>query len=197
MEKDVNKKAENAENEFEDVQFEKQSEEKKDNSKSMKDKKKNKKDDKLEEELAESKLKIEELNDKYLRLFSDFDNFRKRKSTEILEIRKTAAEDLILSLLNIIDDFERAIANLPTGHEKDAFDEGITLIYNKLLNTLKQQGLEEIQALNAEFDTDFHEAITNIPAENESMKNKVYDVIQKGYTLNGKVIRFSKVVVAS
>jgi molecular chaperone GrpE len=100
-------------------------------------------------------------------------------------------------MLNIIDDFERAIANLPTGHEKDAFDEGIALIYNKLLNTLKQQGLEEIQALNAEFDTDFHEAITNIPAANESMKNKVYDVTQKGYTLNGKVIRFAKVVVAS
>lgn len=197
MEKDLKENVENGENEFEDVQFENHSEEKKDNNKNVKDKKKNKKDDKLEEELAESKVKIEELNDKYLRLFSDFDNFRKRKSTEILEIRKTAAEDLILSMLNIIDDFERAIANLPVGHEKDAFDEGITLIYNKLLNTLKQQGLEEIQALNAEFDTDFHEAITNIPAANESMKNKVYDVTQKGYTLNGKVIRFAKVVVAS
>jgi molecular chaperone GrpE len=197
MEKDLKENVENGENEFEDVQFENHSEEKKDNNKNVKDKKKNKKDDKLEEDLAESKVKIEELNDKYLRLFSDFDNFRKRKSTEILEIRKTAAEDLILSMLNIIDDFERAIANLPTGHEKDAFDEGIALIYNKLLNTLKQQGLEEIQALNAEFDTDFHEAITNIPAANESMKNKVYDVTQKGYTLNGKVIRFAKVVVAS
>jgi molecular chaperone GrpE len=163
----------------------------------VKDKKKVKKEAKLDEELLECKQKVEDINDKYLRLFSDFDNFRKRKSTEILEIRKTAAEDLILSLLSIVDDFERAFDHLPADNEKDAFQEGIMLIYNKLLSSLKQQGLEEIQAQNLPFNTDYHEAITNIPVEDENMKGKVFDVTQKGYTLNGKVIRFSKVVVGS
>ena len=197
MQEESKEKAEKAANEFEDVQFENQ--QNKDNTlkKNVKDKKKHKKEDKFEQELIESKQKIDELNDKYLRLFSDFDNFRKRKSTEILEIRKTAAEDLILGLLNVVDDFERAIANLPAGEEKNPFSEGISLIYNKLLNILKQQGLEEIKAMKADFDTDYHEAITNIPVDDETMKNKVFDVTQKGYTLIGKVIRFAKVVVAS
>ncbi len=197
MQEESKEKTEKAVNEFEDVQFENQTIEDNNLKKNVKDKKKQKKEDKSEQALIESRLKIEELNDKYLRLFSDFDNFRKRKSTEILEIRKTAAEDLILGLLNVVDDFERAIANLPANEEKNPFSEGISLIYNKLLNILKQQGLEEINAMKADFDTDFHEAITNIPVEDESMKNKVFDVTQKGYTLNGKVIRFAKVVVAS
>ncbi|NOU46872.1 MAG: nucleotide exchange factor GrpE [Bacteroidales bacterium] len=183
-------------NDFEDVHFEDDNSTEKDNTIHVKEKKKAKKEAILEEELLACKQNVEEANDKYLRLFSDFDNFRKRKLTEIIEIRKTAAEDLILSLLTIVDDFERAIDHLPTS-ERDAFQEGIILIYNKLLGSLKQQGLEEIQAKDQPFDTDFHEAITNIPVEDENMKGKVFDVTQKGYTLNGKVIRFSKVVVGS
>lgn len=183
-------------NDYEDVHFEDDNSTEKDNTIPVKEKKKVKKEAILEEELLACKQNVEEANDKYLRLFSDFDNFRKRKLIEIIEIRKTAAEDLILSLLTIVDDFERAIDHLPAT-EKDAFQEGIILIYNKLLGSLKQQGLEEIQAKDQPFDTDFHEAITNIPVEDENMKGKVFDVTQKGYTLNGKVIRFSKVVVGS
>lgn len=188
---------ENEKDEFEDVHFEDDTQKENGNPTNVKEKKKVKKEAKLEEELLECKKNIEDINDKYLRLFSDFDNFRKRKSTEILEIRKTAAEDLVINLLTIVDDFERAMDHFPSGTEADAFREGITLIYNKLLNTLKQRGLEEIDALKQDFNTDFHEAITNIPVEDEAMKNKVYDVVQKGYTLNGKVIRFAKVVVGS
>lgn len=197
MQENDNISTENDKNDFEDVHFENDNHRETENSKSVKDKKKVKKETAIEEELLECKQKVEEINDKYLRLFSDFDNFRKRKSMEIIEIRKTAAEDLILSLLTTVDDFERAIDNLPPNEEKDAFEIGIMLIYNKMLGSLKQQGLEEIQAKNLPFNTDFHEAITNIPVEDEEMKGKVFDVTQKGYTLNGKVIRFSKVVVGS
>jgi molecular chaperone GrpE len=197
MQEEENISTENDKNDFEDVHFEDDNHKETEKSKSVKDKKKVKKESVIEEELIECKQKVEEINDKYLRLFSDFDNFRKRKSMEILEIRKTAAEDLILSLLTTVDDFERAINNLPPNEEKDAFEVGIMLIYNKLISSLKQQGLEEIQANNLPFNTDFHEAITNVLVEDEEMKGKVFDVTQKGYTLNGKVIRFSKVVVGS
>jgi len=188
---------ENEKNDFEDVHFEDDNHTEPDHNKSVKDKKKGKKESKIEEELIECQQKVEDINDKYLRLFSDFDNFRKRKSSEIMEIRKTAAEDLILSLLSIVDDFERAIDHFPENAENDAIYEGIIHIYNKLLSSLKQQGLEEIESHNQPFNTDFHEAITSISVEDESMKGKVFDVTQKGYTLHGKVIRFAKVVVGS
>ncbi|MCK9452600.1 MAG: nucleotide exchange factor GrpE [Bacteroidales bacterium] len=157
------------------------------------------KDRKKHEEDTVSKEAHDALNDKYLRLFSEFDNFRKRTLKEKIELSKTASEEVITALLPVLDDFERAIValeNIDQGGIKETL-EGILLIFNKLLKTLQQKGLQEVEALNQTFDTDFHEAITNIPASKPELKGKVVDVVQKGYQLNGKVIRFAKVVVAN
>ncbi|MFH1159553.1 MAG: nucleotide exchange factor GrpE [bacterium] len=140
--------------------------------------------------------KIAELNDKYLRLFSEFDNYRKRTLKEKIELSKTASADVITSLLPVLDDFERAIKAYASSAESDVpIDEGIILIYNKFLNILTQKGLEQMKTIGEPFDTDFHEAITNIPAPTPDMKGKVMDEVEKGYLLNGKVIRYAKVVV--
>ncbi|HOI87603.1 MAG TPA: nucleotide exchange factor GrpE [Lentimicrobium sp.] len=141
--------------------------------------------------------KIEELNDKYLRLYSEFDNYRKRVIKEKIELSKTASEDVITGMLTILDDFERAINAFGAAGETDPVKEGVVLIYNKFRNILTQKGLAETDSLGKDFDTDFHEAIANIPAPSEDLKNKIVDVTQKGYTLNGKVIRYAKVVVGS
>jgi molecular chaperone GrpE len=141
--------------------------------------------------------RYDELNDKYLRLYSDFDNYRRRTLKEIGDIRKNASEDLIVRLLPVLDDFERAIKAFGPGESGDAVKEGVILIYNKFMTILVGQGLEQMKTVGEEFNTDFHEAITNIPAPSEDMKNKVIDEIEKGYLLNGKVIRFAKVVVGS
>ena len=149
-----------------------------------------------EKALEEEKAKYAELNDKYLRLFSEFDNFRKRTAKEKLDLTVTASENVIKDILPVLDDFERALQNMEkNGTEADM--QGVTLIYNKLKDTLKKKGLEEIEAMDAEFNTDEHEALTMIPAPEESKKGKVLDVIQKGYKLNGKVIRFARVVVGN
>lgn len=150
------------------------------------------------EKVALAQAELAEMNDKYLRLYSEFDNYRKRTIREKNELFKTASADIITLLLPVLDDLERAIkAHSAAGESAAALTDGITLIYNKLLNILTQQGLEPIQALGEEFDTDFHEAVTNIPAAEPEMKGQVVDEIQKGYMLNGKVIRFAKVVVGS
>ena len=149
------------------------------------------KNDKQLEELQE---KYDELNDKYLRLFSEFDNYRKRTAKEKIELSKTASESIMVDLLPILDDFERALQTMEN-KETDANYEGVVLIYNKFKRTLEQKGLEEINAKDAVFDTDEHEALTNVPVTDESQKGKVLDVIQKGYKLNGKVIRYARVVV--
>ena len=149
-----------------------------------------------EKALEEAKAKYAELNDKYLRLFSEFDNHRKRTAKEKLDLTVTASENVIKDLLPVLDDFERALQNMEkNGNEADM--QGVSLIYNKLKDTLKKKGLEEIEAMDAEFNTDEHEALTMIPAPEESKKGKVLDVIQKGYKLNGKVIRFARVVVGN
>ena len=149
-----------------------------------------------EKALEEEKVKYAELNDKYLRLFSEFDNFRKRTAKEKLDLTVTASENVIKDILPVLDDFERALQNMEkNGNEADL--QGVTLIYNKLKDTLKKKGLEEIEAMGAEFNTDEHEALTMIPAPEEDKKGKVLDVIQKGYKLNGKVIRFARVVVGN
>ena len=149
-----------------------------------------------EKALEEEKAKYAELNDKYLRLFSEFDNFRKRTAKEKLDLTVTASENVIKDILPVLDDFERALQNMEkNGNEADM--QGVTLIYNKLKDTLKKKGLEEIEAMDAEFNTDEHEALTMIPAPEEDKKGKVLDVIQKGYKLNGKVIRFARVVVGN
>ena len=149
-----------------------------------------------EKALEEEKAKYTELNDKYLRLFSEFDNFRKRTAKEKLDLTVTASENVIKDILPVFDDFERALQNMEkNGNETDM--QGVTLIFNKLKDTLKKKGLEEIEAMGTEFNTDEHEALTMIPAPEEDQKGKVLDVIQKGYKLNGKVIRFARVVVGN
>ena len=146
--------------------------------------------------LEEAKAKHAELNDKYLRLASEFDNFRKRTAKEKLDLTVTASENVIKDILPVLDDFERALQNMEkNGNEADM--QGVTLIFNKLKDTLKKKGLEEIDAMGADFNTDEHEALTMIPAPEEDKKGKVLDVIQKGYKLNGKVIRFARVVVGN
>ena len=149
-----------------------------------------------EKALEEERAKYAELNDKYLRLFSEFDNHRKRTAKEKLDLTATASENVIKDILPVLDDFERALQNMEkNGNEADL--QGVTLIFNKLKDTLKKKGLEEIEAMGVEFNTDEHEALTMIPAPEEDKKGKVLDVIQKGYKLNGKVIRFARVVVGN
>ena len=149
-----------------------------------------------EKALEEEKAKYAELNDKFLRMFSEFDNYRKRTAKEKLDLTATASENVIKDILPVLDDFERALLNMEkNGNEADL--QGVTLIFNKLKDTLKKKGLEEIEAMDAEFNTDEHEALTMIPAPEEDKKGKVLDVIQKGYKLNGKVIRFARVVVGN
>ena len=152
------------------------------------------KKNKSDKQLDELKEKYDELNDKYLRLFSEFDNYRKRTAKEKIELSKTASESIMVDLLPILDDFERALQTMEN-KETDANYEGVLLIYNKFKRTLEQKGLEEINAKDTVFNTDEHEALTNVPVADESQKGKVLDVIQKGYKLNGKVIRYARVVV--
>lgn len=139
--------------------------------------------------------KYDELNDKYLRLFSEFDNYRKRTIKEKAALALTASENVIKDLLPVLDDYERALKAMESSeHQADL--EGIKLIYNKLKSTLAQKGLAEIAPLGAAFNPDEHEAIAQVPTENQDDKGKVLDVTQKGYSLNGKVIRYPKVVVS-
>jgi len=146
------------------------------------------------EDLSE---KLDELNDKYLRLYSDFDNYRRRTLKDIVDIRKNASEDLVVKLLPVLDDFERAIKAFDSTENAQTLKEGIILIFNKFMTILTNQGLEQMKTVGETFNTDFHEAITNIPAPNESLKNKVVDEIEKGYLMNGKVIRYAKVIVGA
>ena len=149
----------------------------------------------VKEEKADNfEEKFNELNDKYLRLYSEYDNYRKRTANEKIELIKTAAESTIIALLPILDDFERALPTMEKSEDKTHY-EGVMLIYNKLKRTLEQKGLEEIKAVGEAFNTDEHEALTQIPAPSDDMKDKVIDVVQKGYKLNGKVIRYARVVV--
>jgi len=149
------------------------------------------------EKLDDLQIKYNELNDKYLRLYSDFDNFRKRKAKEFSEIVLTASKDLVADLLPILDDFERALEAMKDHDADEESIKGTELIYNKLYNLLKQRGLAPMDSMGKEFDTDWHEAITNIPAPSKDLKGKVVDVIQKGYLLNDKIIRYAKVVVGN
>jgi len=153
-----------------------------------------------QEEAKEDDLatKLEELNKKYLLLYSDFENFRKRKAKEQMELVMNASEGLIKELLPVIDDYERALQNMES-QDNEVFaktKEGMELIYNKLIGTLTKKGLKPINAKGEMFDENLHEAIARIPAQNEDEKGKVIDETTKGYYLNDKVIRYSKVVVA-
>ena len=142
--------------------------------------------------------KLAEANDKFLRLFSDFDNFRKRTAREKLEMSKTASSDLIVQLIPVIDDFERALKSMEIQDESVLpIRQGVELIYNKFWQIMERQGVKLIDAVGQPFDTDFHEALTNIPVPDNSMKGKVVEQVEKGYMLGDKVIRFAKVVVGA
>ena len=145
-----------------------------------------------EEELTR---KLTEMQDKYIRLSAEFDNYRKRTLREKIELSKTGGESVIMSILPVVDDFDRAMISMRDTEDCNAVKEGLELINVKLSAFLKQNGVREIEAFHEQFDRDIHEAVTNIPVDDASLKGKVIEVIRKGYTLNEKVIRFPKVVV--
>jgi molecular chaperone GrpE len=145
--------------------------------------------------IAELQAKADDANDKYLRLYSEFDNFRKRTAKERLDLIATAGQDVFKIIIPLLDDFERAIKNNENTEDIEAVKEGFKQIYNKTLSSANSKGLEAIISTGTAFDADLHEAITNIPAPNEDLKGKVVDEIEKAYKLNGKVIRFAKVIV--
>lgn len=153
--------------------------------------------DEKDAKVKELQTKVDELNDKYLRLYSEYDNYRKRTAKERIELIQTAGEDVFKSLLPVVDDFERAIKSNAETTDVKTITDGVTLIYNKFKNTLAQKGLEEMKSQGEAFNTDLHEAITNVPAPSDDLKGKVVDELEKGYTLNGKVIRFAKVVIGA
>jgi molecular chaperone GrpE len=141
------------------------------------------------------KNEVGELKDKYLRLYSEFENFRRRTSKEKLDSLKTANEEVIISLLPVLDDFERAQNAFKELNEKDPLKEGLSLIQNKLFKTLESKGLKPMEAIGTVFNSDLHEAITQAPAPSEDLKGKIIDVLEKGYYLNDKVIRHAKVII--
>ena len=152
-------------------------------------------EEKLAQELEEANKVIEEQKDKYLRLSAEFDNYRKRTMKENAELNLNGAEKTISSILPIVDDFERALKNMETATDVAAVKEGVELIYNKFMSVLGQDGVKVIETKDKPLDTDFHEAIAVIPAPDKSLKGKILDCVQTGYTLNDKVIRHAKVVV--
>lgn len=148
-----------------------------------------------QDELSVVKNELEELKDKHLRLQAEFDNYRRRTLKEKAELISSAGEKVLKDLLPVIDDLDRAMESTATAQDVAAVREGLDLIVNKFQNFLKNNGVSEIEAKEQDFDADKHEAVTKFPAPSEDLKGKVIDVVQKGYMLNGKVMRFAKVVV--
>lgn len=146
-------------------------------------------------EVEELQKKCETLHNDYLRLYADFDNFKKRTLKEKAELIKSAGENIFNNMLPLVDDFERAKSAMENTTDGESIKEGVELIYNKFISFLTQNGVKAIETEAKDFDTDFHEAIAKIPAPTEELKGKVVDCTQKGYTLNDKVIRYAKVVV--
>lgn len=191
------------------TQQKKKQEEKKASKNNVKTEKKAEKEEKEEIKTEEAKKtekvekkeeksdaeKLVEMNDKYLRLAAEYDNYRRRTLKEKMELTKSAGEDILVNILPVMDDFERGLNHMDEAKDLEAVKEGVKLIYNKFKEFLKQRGVKEIEAKEKDFDTDLHEAITKIPAPTEELKGKVVDVVEKGYYLNEKVIRFSKVVI--
>ena len=139
--------------------------------------------------------KLAEMQDKYIRLSAEFDNYRKRTLREKMELSKYAAEDLLKKIIPLMDDFDRALSHMDKATDCVAMKDGIDLIYNKFSDFLKQNGISEIESLNSNFNVDLHEAVAKLPVDEEDKKGKVVDVLQKGYYIQDKVLRFSKVVV--
>lgn len=144
--------------------------------------------EKLKEELADQK-------DKYLRLFAEFDNFKRRNAKERIELIQTAGKEIITSLLEVLDDCDRAEKMIANSEDVKQIKEGIQLVFNKFRNTLQQKGLKTMNSIGEEFNSDIHEAISEVPAPKEEMKGKIIDEVEKGYSLNDKIIRFAKVIV--
>lgn len=153
------------------------------------------------EELAIQTIKLEaelaEMKDKYLRMYSEFDNFKRRTSKERSEVIQTANRELMTALIPVLDDFQRTTKSLETSESVEAIKEGVELVYNKFTRTLEQKGLKPLEAMGTIFDSELHEAVTQIPAPSEDLKGKVVDELEKGYYLNDKIIRYAKVVIGS
>ncbi len=175
---------------------------------SKKDKNKNIEDTQVQEETAET-TQVEEITveeqlqenlakekDKFMRLFAEFENYKRRTAKERVELFSTASESVMVAMLPVLDDFERALSHIEDDKEAEDLRKGVMLIYQKLLTTLEQKGLSEVKIEKGDvFNADFHEAITQIPAPTDDLKGKIIDVIEKGYKLGDKVIRFPKVVI--
>lgn len=140
--------------------------------------------------------KYNELQDSYMRLNAEFDNYRKRTLKEKADLLKTGSERVLIDIISVVDDFERALENISSSEDLNAVKEGVDLIYSKFLGFLGKHGVKEVETVGQSFDTDKHEAVTTIPAQSEEDKDKVVDCVQKGYTLDDKVIRYPKVIVA-
>lgn len=145
--------------------------------------------------ITELEAEIQDLRDKYLRLFAEFDNFKKRSLREKIEQSKMAGQEVIYGMLPVLDDFDRAKKNAEDPDNEEYFSEGVDLVYNKLYQTLQQQGLQVMDTSIIDFDPELHDAIADIEVQDESLKGKIIDYIEKGYLLNGKIIRHAKVVV--
>ena len=141
------------------------------------------------------KKEIEEQKEKFIRLYADFDNFKRRNAKERVELIQTAGKEVIQSMLEVLDDCERAEKQMNQSTDLKQIREGIGLVFSKFRNILQSRGLKEMKSIGEAFNPDFHEAITEIPVPDETMKGKIVDEVEKGYTLNDKIIRFSKVVV--
>lgn len=159
------------------------------------DKKRTKKSDEKDEKLKELELQVDESKDKYLRLYAEFENYKKRTIKEKMDLLKTAAQETLKDLLPILDDFDRAKQSAEDDDSVEQFSDGVTLVYNKLNSTLANKGLEAMVSTGEVFDPELHEAITEIPAPTEEQKGTVIDTVSKGYILNDKIIRHAKVVV--
>jgi len=145
--------------------------------------------------MEKMQAELEEQKDKYIRLFAEFDNFKRRNAKERMELIQTAGREVITSLLDVLDDCDRAEKQLQTSEDLQQIKEGIQLVFGKLRNTLQSKGLKAMESINTGFDVEKHEAITEIPAPTAALVGKVMDEVQKGYYLNDKIIRFAKVVV--
>lgn len=148
-----------------------------------------------EDELEKMRAEINTLKDKYIRLVAEFDNFRKRNAKERVELIQTAGKEVITSLLEVMDDTERAEKEIANAQDINAIKEGVQLVFHKLRNTLQAKGLKAMESTGKDFNPDIHEAITEIPAANDALKGKIIDEVEKGYFLNDKIIRFAKVIV--
>ncbi|MBG9378503.1 nucleotide exchange factor GrpE [Panacibacter sp. DH6] len=146
-------------------------------------------------EIETLRTELQEQKDKYIRLYAEFDNFRRRTSKERLELMQTAGKDVIVSLLDVLDDCDRAEKQMQTTDDVTLIKEGIQLVFNKLRNNLSSKGVKAMESIGQEFDVEKHEAITEIPAPSPELSGKVIDEVQKGYYMNDKIIRFAKVVV--